>query len=158
MERIAPLLLLVLSACGLTPPPAEPLVPVPAAPAAEEPAGVACRPADHALERGPVPFAVGDTLVGWTVDEVQADHIEFVRVFFDKGGTATGIEVRYQEGDPDEWSTELYRLMPAPALQPPEELLKATMGLLRAHQGEPFVRAVTEAEGEWAGLPPCEEG
>lgn len=69
-------------------------------------------------------------VAGWTVDTTET-HDEYVRVWFVRDGERTGVELGRNRGAPDDWSTEVARLMPAPGEEPPIELLQAAMGTVR---------------------------
>ena len=119
-----------------------------------------CRPASAPpTASAAAPWTVGGASVdGWLVTEIQAGHGEFARIFLEKEGVATGLEVAYVEGEAGEWSTENYRLMPAPGFEPPEALLTGSMAVLKAYQSEHGGRPFTTSavEDPYAGLPPCE--
>lgn len=122
-----------------------------------------CRPkdADPKAKVGTAPWSVGDaTPGGWTVTAVDADHPEFVRVTFDKEGTASTLEIAYSDGTVGDWSTAHHKLMPAPSEEPPADLLDEAMAQLRAYDAsadaKPFVQRVEGVEDPYDGLPPCE--
>lgn len=120
---------------------------------------VKCRPKELDA-RGAPPYAVGDTTPsGWTVTAVDADHVEYVRVAFDKAGTATELEFAHNADGPGDWSTDKYKLMPAPEATPPEELLQDAIARLREHaaseSGPPFVKRSEGVQDPYEGLPPC---
>jgi hypothetical protein len=165
MRRLAPIaLVLGLSpACGWlagTSTPVDPTTGIPADPAAAaDPNAPTCRPKE-ADARGAAPWKVGDvTASGWTVTEVASDNVEFARFTFTKDGTATQVEVAFNEAGAGDWATERYKLMPAPEATPPEALLTEAIAHLRtfaaAETGAPFVRRREGVQDPYEGLPPC---
>lgn len=121
--------------------------------------GPTCRP--QALDnRGEMPWAVGDTTTsGWTVSAVDVEHLEYVRFTFGKDGTTSTLEIAYNDDGAGDWSTDRYRLMPAPEEEPPEALLEDAIAHLRtfaaANDGTPFVRKTEGVDDPYVGLPPC---
>lgn len=123
-------------------------------------AGPTCAPV---IPKGPGPWAKGDTLgAGWTITEVDEDHVEYARYKLAKGDDTTGLELRYHDEEPGDWATERTRLMPAPEEEPPQALLEAAIASLRAHDaqhadGAAFLRRSEGVDSKYEGLPPCEE-
>lgn len=128
-------------------------------PAAERPK---CRPEGmDAAPTTPIPWSEGAAgASGWKVASIDRSNHEFVRVSFEKDGASTQIEVAYNADGPGDWSTDAYRLMPAPDATPPEDLLNEQIALLREWNGksghEAFVSKREGAEDAFAGLPPCD--
>lgn len=118
-----------------------------------------CRPADAVETRGEVPFKVGaSTPGGWTVTAVDVTNVEYIRVTFKKEATETSVEIAYNEAGEGDWATKDYKLMPAPAQTPPDDLLKEVIGQLREWQGkqtQPFVTKKAGIIDPYLGLPPC---
>lgn len=79
-----------------------------------------------------LPFSTGSaTVEGWVVGEV-VQHEEFTRFFLKKGEAATCVEIRYKgRNDPDEWSSNLYRIQPCPGHEANEPLLRSLIGQVR---------------------------
>lgn len=125
-----------------------------------EDAGPTCRPKELDA-RGTPPWKVGDTTPsGWKVSNVDTTNLEFIRVTFEKADQKSTLEVAFNaDGTAGDWSTEKYRLMPAPDQTPPEELLNDAMAQLKAHAaaetGAPFVRRTEGVVDVYEGLPPC---
>lgn len=157
---------LILASCGgsTTNDDSGPLTPKEVEPVNEDPAAALpkCRPDGTAPVLGKSPWTVGlVTQTGWTVSKLENDNPEFIRIFLTKGSQTTGLEVKYHADAPDDWSTENYRLMPAPDENPPQDLLLETMATLRTwqttHDGEPFVIKREGVADPYAGLPLCSE-
>lgn len=123
-------------------------------------AGPTCRPV---IPRGASPWAVGTELAdGWTVSAVDDEHPEYARYTLTKDEDSTGLELRYHEGEPGDWSTDRTQLMPAPEQEPPQALLEAAIASLRAHdasqaEAPSFLRRSEGVDSKYEGLPPCED-
>lgn len=120
-----------------------------------------CRP-KSATTRGELPYSVGDTTTsGWTVTAIDDEHLEYIRVAFEKGEDSTELEFAFNDDGAGDWATDRYRLMPAPEAEPPEPLLEDAIDHLRnfaaAHPDDPFVRRTEGVEDPYEGLPPCPE-
>jgi hypothetical protein len=145
--------------------PADPTVEKSAPPAAlenQDPAALLpkCRPADAVVQRGEVPFKVGEaTASGWAISEVNTENVEYIRIAYTKDGNSTMVEIAFNEGTEGDWSTAAYRLMPAPGHEPPPDLLQEVMGTLKSWQtsqsGTPFVVKKAGVVDPYDGLPPC---
>ncbi len=133
-------------------------------PAADAPK---CRPEGAKATLGPHPWTVGMTTgAGWEVTEAKlqdvtdASHMpEYLHVAFKKDTTETMVEIAYSEDGPGDWTTDSYRLMPAPDHEPPQDLLKEVIATLRSwdaeHKADPFVRKREGVIDPFEGLPPC---
>lgn len=118
-----------------------------------------CRPKELDA-RGAPPWKVGDTTPGgWKVAAVDVTNMEYIRVGFEKGGVSSTLEVAFNEAGPGDWSTDKYKLMPAPDQTPPDALLTDAMAQLKtfaaAETGVPFVKKVASEQDPYFGLPPC---
>jgi hypothetical protein len=72
-------------------------------------------------------------VAGWQVVEIRA-HEEFLRVYLERDGVATGAEIVWDDGGPGALSSAHYRVQPAPdaASPPDEDLLRALVPDLAA--------------------------
>jgi len=129
---------------------------------APEEKGPVCRPPSAKVVRGTIPWKEGQqTDAGYTVGTIAADNFEFIRVAFSKGDEKTTLEVAFNEEGAGDWSTERYRLMPAPGEEPSELLLTETMGTLKAVDQPDAPAFVFRREGvvdPYEGLPDCAPG
>jgi hypothetical protein len=126
-----------------------------------------CRPAGALAKRVDPPWSKGmSTGAGYQVTHVTFQETtdpghspEYVRVGFKKGAVETALEIAYNAGEPSDWSTANYRLMPAPEQEPPQDLLDEAIGTLRKWDtANPKARFVQKREGlidPYEGLPPC---
>lgn len=121
-----------------------------------------CRPVSQA-EKAPLPWKAGDVgASGWKITEAKRENPEFVQVKLEHAdaGVMT-LEIKYNAGEPGEWATESYQLMPGQGLEAPEDLLKEQMTLLRDWNNTsghtPFVEKREGVLDKYAGLPNCEE-
>jgi hypothetical protein len=120
-----------------------------------------CRPPEAEVKRGPMPFKASEaTAGGWTVQSIDDENLEFIRVAFSKDAIETMVEIAYNQGEASDWSTTSYRLMPAPDHEPPPDLLQEVMATLKtwqaAHEDDPFVKKREGIVDPYDGLPPCD--
>lgn len=141
-------------------------------PATEDPAALrpTCRPAEAVVKRGELPWTTGMTTgAGWQVAAITPQEVtdpghwpEYTRVSFKKDAVETAVEIAYNDAGPGDWSTQSYRLMPAPDQTPPDDLLQDVIATLRtwdaAHADAPFVGKRAGVTDPYEGLPPCAPG
>ena len=72
------------------------------------------------------PWAVGDEIHDWVVEEV-VNHPEYVRLVFSQGSETTSVEITRNQEGPGPWATESARIQAAPGHSPPVPLLRAVL-------------------------------
>ncbi len=103
-------------------------------------------------------FRVGQRVENnWIVSGVVT-HPEFMRLNFTRGDEKTTIEIVRNTSGAGEWTSEHYRVQPAPDANPSELLLKSVLGSIESyestHAPTPFVNEPEKIDpaSEWLGF------